>query len=122
VTIQVRFHQLSHDDVEQDEHAQAAQRQRPSWIDGQGKDGSKERGHRHTDIGNEAHHTCQNSAKQGLREAQHAQAHPDGQPEREVDRELRNKIPGESVAGVVKRKSGCAYVGRAGDEDEAVAQ
>jgi hypothetical protein len=51
-----------------------------------------------------------------------AQAHPDGQPESEVDRELRNKISGESGTGVVKRKSGRAYVGRAGDEDEAVAQ
>jgi hypothetical protein len=32
---------------------------------------------------------------------QRAQAHPDGQPETEVDRELRNKIPGESVTGRV---------------------
>ena len=95
---------------------------RPSWIDGQRKDGGKERGYGHTDVGYEAHGTCQNSAKQGLREAQRTQAHPDGQPESEVDRELRNKISGESVAGIVKRKSGRAYVGRAGDADEAVAQ
>jgi hypothetical protein len=70
VTIKVWFHQLSHDDVEQDEHAQAAQRQRPSWIDGQSKDGGEERGYSNTDVGYEAHDTCQNSTKQGLREVQ----------------------------------------------------
>ena len=81
VTIKVWFHQLSHDDVEQDEHTHGAHRQRPSRIDGEGKDGGKERGYSHTHVGYEAHHACQNSAKQGLREAQHAQAYPDGQPE-----------------------------------------
>ena len=43
-------------------------------------------------------------------------------PKAEVDHELRNKIPGESVAGVIERESCRAYVGRAGDADEAVAQ
>jgi hypothetical protein len=88
VTIQVRFHQLPYNDVEQEEHTQGAQRQRPTWIYGKGEKGSEEAGYRYTHIGYEAHHTCQYSAKQGLREAQHAQAHPDGQPEGEVDREL----------------------------------
>ena len=43
-------------------------------------------------------------------------------PKTRLTSELRNKIPGQSVTGVVERESGRAYVGRAGDTDEAVAE
>ena len=40
--------------------------------------------------------------------------------ESEIDQELRNKIPGQPVTGVVQCKRCRAYVGRAGDADEAI--
>src|SRR5580692_299175 len=122
MTIKVWFQQLSHDDVEQNEYAHGAHRHKPSWIDGKGNDGGKNRRYSHTHVGHEAHHTCQNSAEQGLRDAQHAQAHPDGQSETEVDQELRHKISGESLSGIIECDGCRPYVCRTSDADEAVAQ
>ena len=51
-----------------------------------------------------------------------AQAQPDGHPESQVDRKLRDKESREPLTGIVQRESCRAYIGRANEPDEAVAE
>ena len=51
-----------------------------------------------------------------------AQAQPDGNPESQVDQELRDEKSRQSLTGIVQRECGQAYIGRAHEADEAIAK